>query len=288
MNPEDIHTFFKKGIKSENDSDNRKREKILESLDSISDTILKDSIHGERWQLLQQKWRKMITTLCAEPYERFTVTQKGGRGYNYDFVITYFKENKEICTKQIEFKYNGKSIYKLPQFLQITENCGFLPVSYAEFYYDNYLHKNCTILNMQILDKEKYLKLVKGTEYTCDSFFVKLKEAENVPDLKKKISTHVWDSIKDFLQKNGSGIDLSSVLDKLKAQEKKTFVLWNGLDFIVEKLEIGKTLTFKEIKNCNTIVLEDIEKKQRFGFLLRWKNHKGVLNPAWQICVRLF
>lgn len=282
----DINTFFEKGTKIKNDSDNKKREDILESIDSLPENFLTDTLYGDKWTSIRAKWNKALSSLCTEPFDTISVTKKGGRGHNYDFFVSYKKGGVEICSKQLEFKFNSKSIYKLAQFIQLTEYCGFIGQSYAEYYYNNYLSIHCDIVNVPILEKEKYLKFVKTTSYDSDPFFVKMKQAEENTEIKKKISALVAESIKTFLEKNGSTIDLLCFTKRIKEQEDKIFILWDGKDFISERLEIGNSVRFKEVKNNNMIVLEDLEKGQVFNVLLRWKNHKGVLNPAWQIAVR--
>jgi hypothetical protein len=59
--------------------------------------------------------------------------------------------------------------------------------------------------------------------------------------------------------------------------------MWKSGKFSNDRISIGTQLEYKGIKNNNTIVVEDVERLQEYHLLLRWKNHKGVLNPAWQI-----
>jgi hypothetical protein len=59
--------------------------------------------------------------------------------------------------------------------------------------------------------------------------------------------------------------------------------MWKSGKFTTDKISVGNILEYKGIKNENTIVVDDLEQKQEYHLLLRWKNHKGVLNPAWQI-----
>jgi hypothetical protein len=43
---------------------------------------------------------------------------------------------------------------------------------------------------------------------------------------------------------------------------------------------------YSHIKNNNTIVL-NTESNKTVNMLLRWKNRIGILNPAWQISLKL-
>jgi predicted secreted protein len=46
-------------------------------------------------------------------------------------------------------------------------------------------------------------------------------------------------------------------------------------------------IKFHSIKNGNTIVLQSAANPSTtFHLLLRWRNHKGILNPAWQISLK--
>ena len=45
-----------------------------------------------------------------------------------------------------------------------------------------------------------------------------------------------------------------------------------------------KTLKVVDVKNQNTIVVNS--NKFSYHILLRWKNKKGVLYPAWQISIK--
>jgi hypothetical protein len=44
------------------------------------------------------------------------------------------------------------------------------------------------------------------------------------------------------------------------------------------------SLIFYSVERKNTIVLKT--EKNEFHLLLRWKNHQGILNSAWQVSIR--
>ena len=75
----------------------------------------------------------------------------------------------------------------MPQILELSENCGILPVSYAEYYYENYLQEQCDLIGVIILEKKRYLQLVKTSKYESDPFFVALKAAEDESDIKSRL-----------------------------------------------------------------------------------------------------
>jgi hypothetical protein len=119
--------------------------------------------------------------------------------------------------------------------------------------------------------------------YNCNPFFYRLKCAEDNSCTKEAIDKIVKISIADYLSRYASDIDLKILRNKLQPQMDKTFIMWKSGKFTSDKITIGSTLEFKEVKNKNTIVVSDLEHQQEYHLLLRWKNHKGVLNPAWQI-----
>jgi hypothetical protein len=285
---EQIELFYKVGKKCDNDGDNKCREDILLNILNISQDYLDDPEYGAKWREVKNGWCDVLKDLYKEkePYDKIDVVKMAGRGHNYDYSVIYNKDKDTILQKTcLEFKYNSLALYKLPQFLQIHENCGFLKVSYAEFYYDNYLSKHIShIPLLELIDKEVYLKNIKGVNYNCNPFFAKLKAAEEDIATKAAIDKLVKESISEYLSKYASDIDLEPLQKRLnESQRDKVFIMWKNGKFTKDQISIGTQLEYKGIKNKNTIVIEDVEQVQEYHLLLRWKNHKGVLNPAWQI-----
>ena len=62
-------------------------------------------------------------------------------------------------------------------------------------------------------------------------------------------------------------------------------MLWKNGKFYLDTLteENIDILAEKNLKGNNTIVIKTINDKAEYHLLLRWKNHAGVLFPAWQI-----
>jgi ATP phosphoribosyltransferase regulatory subunit HisZ len=73
----------------------------------------------------------------------------------------------------------------------------------------------------------------------------------------------------------------------IETQKNKVFLLWDTKIFHIETIKPYELTcsTIKNIKNNNTIVL-NTESKGEIHMLLRWKNHIGVLYPAWQISLK--
>ena len=282
---EQIELFYKVGKKCDNDCNNKCREEILEHILTVPEEYVNDAQYGEKWREVQNGWQYVLKGLCSDLFDTINILKMAGRGNNYDYCVNYYNNEQLVNKRCIEFKYNSSSLEKIPQFLQLYENCGFIKKSYAEFYYEEYLLSHIEyISDLEILDKELYLKLIKGTKYNCNPFFSILKDVELDKTSKSAINKVVNNSIRDYLTKYAKEIDLELLQKRLSdSQKEKVFVMWKSGKFTTDKISIGNILEYKEIKNNNTIVVDDIEQKQEYHLLLRWKNHKGVLNPAWQI-----
>ena len=67
-------------------------------------------------------------------------------------------------------------------------------------------------------------------------------------------------------------------------------MLWNNEQFYLDSIsedEINivpeKILKIGKNKLHNTLIIKTKNNKTEYHLLLRWKNHAGVLFPAWQI-----
>lgn len=290
----DIVLFFQQNSsKADNDKNNKKRELILENIIKLEPKFYEDKEFQKYWVLVKDSWFSTLSKLCKEKFETIIVKQKAGRSFNYDFDVSYESESKKILqTLKIEFKHNSESIEKIPQFLSLTDGtCDFFKESYASFYYDNYLTKYLECdenLKSYLKDspsKEEYLKLVKKTSYDCHKMFKSMYLKEDTKKEEKfKI---VNESISEYLKKYASSINLECLKEKLIVTQKdKYFLLWNLDQFKVQNIDVENinSLKFSSVKNDNTIIIEG--KDMKFHLLLRWKNHKGILLPAWQISIK--
>lgn len=263
---EDICLFYIINKKEDNDSNNRIRENIIYG-------ILSNSIN-EEWYLKEDKWseikKSLMNTIIDTDYK---IELKGGRNCNYDFIIN---------DKKIEFKYNCSSITKYPQFLSINSNNFIKDDGYSSYFYDNYLYKIADLIKKPVPDKNSYLKHIHNNNYNSLSFFIELKANETkIKEEKKKI---VIESIHKYL-KETLILDIPAINNYFREKEKDKYYLLfkNGkfnYDYIKkEELEV---IEIKEIKNKNTLIL-NTKSNSYISMLLRWKNHLGILFPAWQI-----
>jgi hypothetical protein len=273
LNPSSILVFFNPSVRATNDATNKLREIILESI--MTSPHLDDPDYGQRWRQVRDSWEQTLRSVTTETYDQFQVTRKGGRRHHHDFIVDYYIDSRKVDTKQIEFKF-GKTMKSLPQFLSMYSHFNMFPNTYAVFYYEHYLDKYLVYVDIEKPPLSVYLEHVYGTEYK-HPFFATLRERE--VEHKKAKSEIVNDSIRDYLQTNATQIILPTLYEKLQSSQQKTFLLWDETQFSAHRL------TFEPLSlegfNKNTILITSGAYTLRL--LLRWKNHKGILGPAWQI-----
>ena len=151
-----INVFYEINKKKDNDNANKIREEILFQLLEKQKTIPEKWFKNQLWFNLQQELFK-----CIGVANDYKIEKKGGRNYNYDFIID---------DKKIEFKYNSAKIDKCPQFLIISSNNFCKDNGYASFFYDNYIHKIANLLSLELPKKDEYLKYVYNNNYEKLSF----------------------------------------------------------------------------------------------------------------------
>jgi hypothetical protein len=285
-----INLFKQTGNRGRNDADNKIRESFfLLNSHHNKEEILKDPEYGAECRELYGKFEDALQIRDCN----YLVQHMAGRKYNYDFLLK-MEKNGEKTEKKIEFKNNAKTISKLPQIIQInTGKFEILREKYHDWFYDGSylseiiaLNDGLTVTAVPIPTKEEYMKNIMNTNYQCNSFIQYLKETEEVNKPEKQAI--VKRSIMDYLTKHGEKIDIEIFKQKIiETQSDKEYLLYHtkNRQFTVEKMDMNlDKLKFDRIKNNNTIVLKT--EKNEFGILLRWKNHIGILHPAWQVSVK--
>ena len=278
----DIVHFFTKSTRNNNDMSNKIREQILPILNRVPKEFI-ESEYGEQWSNVSHAWENVLCRIAEESkieYSSISVQIKGGRGYNYDADIIYQGEQQYI--RKIEFKNGALNIKELPQFLSLQAGIPIFPVTYDTFWFDYYLdlYMRCDSGITELKpDRELYLKTVKSIRSDVP-FFVQLKERESI--FQKEKNRVVNDSITDYLTQYGHTINILLFKHKLfHSQEDKIFILWKDHTFHIDRMPILDEIQFHSIKNGNMIVLQ--QENTLYKCLLRWRNHKGILNPTWQI-----
>lgn len=265
-----------------NDLNNKMREDVITHLWSPPQAYLDSLDYGGQWREVSNKFKKIMGMLCSIPFDDMVIKKKAGRKFNYDFDFVFMNLGNIVHKVCIEFKHNATSICDLPQYLNLTENIGFMPYhSYAEYFYDEKIEELCELADLEVPNKDQYMKYVYQNNYDKFPFFRQLKDKE--ASIKHAKSVLVNDSIREYLEKHSSMLNLNMLSYEIKRTQTKVFLLWDGIDFHLDEftpddMAVGTEVT---VKNGNTIVVNS--GGGYHNLLLRWKNHKGILFPAWQI-----
>lgn len=286
----DIELFFAKSNRNNNDYDNKKREYILEKIFNKDNEI--SEFNTEKWQHIKEKCEDLIINISKKykiTYSNYDIQKKAGRSNNHDFVLCYYDEkNTLVKTIKLEYK-NSKSMSDYPQCLSLyTKNDFIDDISYHEFFYDNYLSK----LTNDVIPKSQYLIECFKTKSDI-KMFNDIRNQENNKDKKENKKKIVDESIEKYILSVFKKINKNRFLEKLCEQEDKLFIFYNYLTntFSMDEIDINNKIEITNInynksedktKNINTIIIE-LSNNTCYKCLLRWKNHKGVLGPAWQI-----
>jgi hypothetical protein len=284
VNKSDITTFFATSSRNDNDAANKKRENALAALLTVPADYLADPTYGPQWLTVRDDWIRVLKAFTPDPATEATTKLMGGRKYNYDIDLTI---KNSINRHKLEFKYGGTKITELPQFLSLQAKAPLFPVTFPEFYYEKYIDQYIAAdagLTAPKPPLTEYLDMVTKVNYDVSPFFAQLKEREDVNKAQKdKI---VNDGITDYLNQYDSKIDATAFTEKVKeTQRDKVYMLWSDGKFNVDQLETENlNFEFYQIRNGN--LLEVKSGDLVCSMLLRWRNHKGILNPAWQISLK--
>ena len=291
MAVQDIGTFFETSTRAANDATNKVREQVLASLSHPPAEFLAHPVHGAQWRQVHEAWVRAMATVATisglPDYNSLESKSKGGRGAHYDVEVFFKKDGKVVASRKIEFKNGGSGITELPQFLSLQAKAPLFAVTYDTFWYENYLDGYLACdpgLTVTKPGAAEYLRAVTGTTYT-HPFFAQLKEREAIEQEAK--NAVVNGSITDYLTKHGSSVNLKAFATKVQeTQTDKYYVLWSKGAFQVDSLDRKEMtdLTLGPVKNGNVLVVNGATKS--YHMLLRWRNHKGILNPAWQISLK--
>ena len=293
-----INLFKQTSARGKNDADN----KIRESFFLIgNDPLQKQAIFDdpEFGASCKELYEKFEATMNLTHYDSYKMKQMAGRKYNFDFLMEVEK-NEEIKEKKLEFKFgnNAKSIANIPQFQQKNTTWDIFVNKYHDHFYDGTYLSEIIDLNattnessvvpvvVPIPSKEEYMKHIMKTNYDCNPFFKYLKETEDINKVAKQ--TIVKRSIMEYLAKNAESINIDRFKHTIiETQSNKEYLLYDlkTEQFYLDKIDTNlETLKFDRVECNNKIVLKT--EKNEFSLLLRWKNHIGILNPAWQVSVK--
>jgi len=275
--------FYTTEDRSANDKHNKIREHFLANVLTTEETAAAAAATDPRIHTIKTKWQQFLSSLAdGTP----TLRQTAGRRHHHDFVVCY-----PSTSIPIEFKHNATSIKDIPQFLSLpTKNANFMTVEYAGYFYDAYLTQfvdaDPALSAIPIPDRPTYLRKVFNNNYDAHPFF-RLAKGRDLPECNKAAKDQIVNaSIASYLQSFGPTTDKEKLTNLfLNTQDGKIYALWDPATETFYKDSLTQTdLTITsvgDIKHGNTLIAKSATKE--FHMLLRWKNHKGILYPAWQI-----
>ena len=298
----DILHFYTKGKKSENDMINRIREKALLVLNDIKHSFFTDAENGKKWQQLRIAFEKYLNDILnmrgiSKKMVSYKLLARGNLDNHHDFDIEINLGDtiEKIC---FEFKFNS-----MPQFANEYDKHRFIPVTLAEYWYDNgILDKIIALyptLRIAKPSREEYLTSVTQplNSKSRDSFFKQFYDWEHTPAFDKKSKVYkersliVKQGINDYTTKHGQDFMVDKLATKFQAEQvEKIYGVWNPSksEFKVHIYSADSLCPTKvsHIKNKNCIVLKTKDNKSEIHCLLRWKNTQGICMPAWQISMK--
>ena len=286
---EDIQLFKTAGEgRGNNDDSNKKRENVLQKLYNPPVEYLADPY----WAEMSTKWKEFLHTLCDKPYDTVNFKKMAGRGYNYDMEIVFLKEKAAACTVKAEFKHNANKIDKLPEYFSPAADKPYFANTYGEFFYDNYIDTMCGLTEKASAlkpSKPDYTKHLYQADYKKNPLFECLYGEEALSnEFKKRKKAVVDDSINKYLMEYLPTLNKKLLSDDIRSRQSgKVFILWDLKNFQKDSLSDDEMeiVSATEIKNKNTILA--VSKSGTIHeMLLRWKNHAGILYPAFQIKLR--
>ena len=289
-NIEDIKLFKTGGEDtSNNDEYNKIRENIIANLLTVGEEYLDDPIWGHDWRMLKEKFLAAITPLAKMPFHNIKIKQMGGMSYNYDFLVSFMDQTGAILqSTKLEFKHNNTDVSNLVQFLELYDkDCkakfNICSVSYAEFYYDNYLDHYLALEDDPIEKpaKDVYLKNVFDIKYK-HPFFRLLYEKKGNKTKEKKVVAN--DSVKRYIELYNESFQFDKICEKIKeSQTDKVFLLWDCENFHTQVLDV-ENVTIQKIQKVDDMYfdVETAEFQYDIRVRIRWANNNGLANPTWK------
>ena len=301
INYTSIFSFSTISSRDSNDSVNKIREAvILFIVNNLSNNPYRYSYVWRKF--IHNVYRFIINvfnTTALYPEVLFKCTLASGRQHNYDFMFDMIHTSTNTNTVQpIEFKYNSTKVSECPQFLSLSSK---LNTEYAEFFYDEYVDKITILYNLCSIDRDLYLSIVHTTNYELHPWFNQLYTLENSDIEKKQLKKNMVDeSIHRYLTE----LYVPKIDDDViewwnnkfnKTQHNKVYMLYDPKkkQFTSDKIDTSELTIYKlqmdvcvnKSNKVHTLVFSTSE-NTNIKMLLRWRNHAGILNPAWQISIK--
>jgi len=207
------------------------------------------------------------------------------------FLIRFFN-GTTITERNVEYKFGAGGVTSLPQILSVGANKPYHSRLYAEDFYDTALDQLLEIHGLSPTlkpTKEQYLKHVHSDSKKSLPLWQPLYDSEGTMSSEqiRKRDCLVSTSITTFLESVVAETNIAAITAELqRTQTDKNILLDNNTTFSFDTVyederEITSVIGLNKQKN--SILLQSKRPGTTYAMLLRWKNHKGILYPAWQI-----
>lgn len=280
--------------RSSNDHNNKIRENIVLSMPFIDDEYFSDPNFGSHWLKLKTNFDEKMKILSPS-YSSYKIKHKAGRKFNYDYLVLFLNESKQIISEEkLEFKYNASTIDETPQFVSPMKPSQYLSIPFEEYYYDNYLVKLLQKFDLEVPNRENYLKTIHNNKPKCMEaaqllYYQGCKQSSKYTGSEKAVLFYEAcneaskDCIKNFII--NSELDTNKLTDYLiDSQDSKNYLLYKDNKFYMEMSNTNDYFISSCVKNPEKSRYEVTTKTgKKINILLRWKNGNGIAFPAFQI-----
>jgi len=306
-------TFYISSDRDNNVIFNKIRERVLMNALSPPADFRTHPVYGAKWMEMNTSLNTFLRERVPDiDFDTIEVQSAAGRKHCHDFDILYTKGAKVVKTIRLEFK-SGRSttISSLPQILSIPSDSelagiGTAVPTYASFYFDNFLVRyiatDPTLATIPLPTKTEYERLVHTDNYDDHPLFRAMYDRDKDVDRKDPIKIAkdaiVNESVTQYLTMYGSRLDLARFERKLiDTQSHKHYMIWHmaNRQLYHDRLPSAskRNLVFRGIRNGNTVVVSSYQTTAsvdvpvvQYCLLLRWRNHKGVKMPMFQVSAK--
>ena len=288
MDPADLILFnAPAGGREANDANNTKREHMIIAILNADPRVA-----GAEWDGLRGRLNAWVTAKKAElglpPETPHSAIRRAGRRYNWDFDL---RLGERIL--KCEFKFGATSVDSLPEFFNPAAKYDFHGgESYARFFFANYLSRVCELyaIPLTTMSEDEYWRKVHGTSKK-PALFQALYDAEKngTAEHKAQKKAIVDESIAAWLERVKEKTNIAAITEAFQtSQAGKQFMLCSEGQFCSDKIDPEELVITGVIgvRLGKYLVLQSAKPGTTHEMLLRWKNHAGILYPAWQISLR--
>ena len=266
--------YFDISNKENNDEYNKIREYIICSI--INNDMHEDYYnYSRRWNNLRNQVNSYIKLIYKNTIHKISCIHMAGRNNHYDFKILI-----NDIEFNVEFKFNVTNVNDTPQFVSPMKPSQYLSMNFEEWYYENYLIQIADYGNLEIPNREVYLKKIHSNKVECMKHFKnKYDTNDNFKKYCKKIDK---EAIQKFIQITHINMEkLSDYL--LEGQINKIYMCYKDNEFYYDTLNENVYKIVKLDKKEPTNYIYSTETGITLEIKLRFKNGCGLQFPAFQI-----